>query len=86
MPKELTDALTPEELEESRLRARVMVLLQNYRKKHGYTQRELAELFGVTQGLVSRWENCEENFKISTLVKIAIVTGTHIEIDFSEKP
>ena len=31
--------------------------LKAWRKLHGYTQRELAELFHVSQGTISNWEN-----------------------------
>jgi DNA-binding XRE family transcriptional regulator len=79
----LHEGLTPDEIEESRIKAKVMMLLQDFRREHGYTQRQLGKLLGVTQGLVSRWENGDENIKISTLAKIAVVTGAVIEINYS---
>jgi len=46
-------------------------IIQRQRKEKGYTQRELANKLGVSQVMVSRWENGEENFTIATLAKIS---------------
>ncbi len=81
----LVDILSPAELEASRLRAQVMMHLQDFRREQGYTQQQLAELLGITQALVSRWENGEENFTLATLAKIALVTNNTIDLSFTKK-
>ena len=35
------------------------------------SQQELANRLGVTQVMISRWENGEENFTVATLAKIS---------------
>jgi len=55
------------------------MLDQRQRKSKGYTQHELAKKLGVSQVMVSRWENGEENFTIDTLAKIS----TALEIEWN---
>jgi ribosome-binding protein aMBF1 (putative translation factor) len=50
-------------------------IIQRQRKEKGYTQHELANKLGVSQVMVSRWENGEENFTIATLAKISTALG-----------
>jgi len=40
-----------------------------------YTQQELANMLGVSQVMISRWENGEENFTIATLARISKALG-----------
>ena len=53
----------------------IAAIIQRQRKEKGYTQHELANKLGVSQVMVSRWENGEENFTISTLAKISAALG-----------
>jgi len=79
----MISSLGSEEMVAAKIRAEVMFALQTFRQDHRYTQKQLAEILGVTQGLVSRWENGEENFTINTLAKIARVTDMRLELKFS---
>ena len=54
-------------------------IIQRQRKEKGYTQDQLANKLGVSQVMVSRWENGEENFTIATLAKIS----TALEIEWN---
>jgi len=67
----LTDFVGEEECATAKYIAQVAVIIQRQRKTKGYTQKELAARLGVSQTLVSRWENGEENITLATLVKIA---------------
>jgi transcriptional regulator with XRE-family HTH domain len=78
----LTEDMTAEQTAQARLCACVLMYLQDYRREHGMTQQQLAELLGVSQGMVSRWENAEENLTIGTLVKIATATGATVNLSF----
>ncbi|MCL2201225.1 MAG: helix-turn-helix domain-containing protein [Oscillospiraceae bacterium] len=67
----LSDTLTQEECATAKYIAQVAVIIQKQRRSKGYTQRDLAKKLGVSQAMVSRWENGEENITLTTLVKIA---------------
>ena len=53
----------------------IAVSIQKQRCAQGLTQKELAERLGVSQAMVSQWENGEENFTAATLVKISSALG-----------
>lgn len=67
----LSDSLSQEEIKTAKCIAQIAASIQRQRKAKGYTQKELAERLGVSQVMVSRWENGEENITITTLVKIS---------------
>ena len=67
----LKDAIGEEESAAAKYIAQVAVIIQLKRKAMGYTQNDLATRLGVSQAMVSRWENGEENITLATLVKIA---------------
>jgi len=72
----MTDALSEEERRTAAFIAEIAVSIQTKRKVAGLTQKELAEKLGVTQAMVSRWENGEENFTAATLAKISAALNT----------
>jgi len=69
----LYDMFTEEEHIEQRCIAQISTSIQRRRKAKGYTQKDLGKKLGVSQVMVSRWENGEENFTIATLAKISKV-------------
>jgi len=71
----LTEQLTPEEIAVAEYTAQIAISIQRQRKIKGYTQKELARKLGVSQVMISRWENGEENFTIATLAKISSALG-----------
>ena len=71
----LSDYLTQEESTTAKYIAQIAAIIQRQRKEKGYTQQELASKLGVSQVMVSRWENGEENFTIATLAKISSALG-----------
>lgn len=52
----------------------------------GMNQTQFAKYMGVTQGLVSRWENGEVNFTLSTLISIASRLGIEMQPVFKPRP
>ena len=66
----LTDALSEEERRSSEIIALISLSIQKQRCSLGLTQKQLADKLGVSQAMVSQWENGDENFTIATLVKI----------------
>ena len=75
----LSDSLTYEETIALRYIAYIASVIQKQRKAQGYTQQELAKILGVSQAMVSRWENGEENFTIATLAKISAALGLKLQ-------
>ena len=71
----LTDALSEEERLASEIIALISVSIQKQRRNLGLTQKQLADKLGVSQAMVSQWENGDENFTIATLVKISSALG-----------
>ena len=67
----LSDYLSQSERDTAVYIGQIASIIQQQRKLKGYTQHELANKLGVSQVMVSRWENGEENFTIATLVKIS---------------
>lgn len=67
----LSENFTLEESIVAKYIAQIAATIQRQRKTLGYTQKELANIIGVSQVMVSRWENGEENFTIATLAKIS---------------
>ena len=53
--------------------------IKQLRKEKGYTQNQLADLLGVTDKAVSKWEVGEANPDISLLVKISEIFGVTID-------
>ena len=74
----LSDSLSQEEAKTAKYLAQVAATIQLQRKAKGYTQLELARRLGVSQVMVSRWENGEENITLATLVKIS----SALDLDF----
>ena len=71
----LIDALTDDERRVAEFIALIAVSIQKHRRALGLTQNEFAKKLGVSQAMVSQWENGEENFTAATLVKISSALG-----------
>jgi ribosome-binding protein aMBF1 (putative translation factor) len=71
----IVDALTPDERIAAEFIANIAVSIQLTRRERGLTQKELAEKLGVSQVMISRWENGDENFTVATLAKISSALG-----------
>ena len=67
----LSNNMTLEESIIAKYIAQIAATIQRQRKAKGYTQQELAKMLGVSQVMISRWENGEENFTIATLARIS---------------
>lgn len=72
------DELTVAERDAARIRGLIAVSIQQQRLALGLTQRQLADMLGVSQAMVSRWENGEDNYTVATLAKIASALGLQL--------
>ena len=72
---------TPQEAENMRLRSGLMMVLAERIKSEGWTQKDAAEKFGVTQPRVSDLVRGRITlFSLDALVNMVTVTGMHVEI------
>ncbi|MBD9357084.1 helix-turn-helix domain-containing protein [Methylomonas albis] len=72
---------TPEEAENMKLRARLMMNLTDYITRTGLSQAQAAKLFGVTQPRISDLMRGKINlFGLDALVNMAASAGLHIEM------
>lgn len=56
------------------------------RNKLGMTQSEFADLMGVTQSMVSKWEKGDTNFTLRTLIEIASKLGIPMQCPYITDP
>ena len=72
------DELSDDERRAAEYIAAIAVSIQQERRSQGLTQKEFANRLGVSQTMVSQWENGEKNFTVSTLVKISLALGLQL--------
>jgi len=83
LKKQLKDPEFKKEYQKQKETFDISLKLIELRIKKGLTQAELAKLLNTTQSAVARMENGNYNrLSLSTLRKIAEVTGTHLEVNF----
>lgn len=75
----LLDSFAPEAVAENHILADTSTIIQRQRKSMGLSQKELAQRLGVSQGLVSRWENGEDNLTMETIARIAIALDLEVQ-------
>jgi len=69
-------------LEGERVNAKVARLIFDYREEAGLTQKQLAELIGTTQSVISRLEDADYNgHSLTILNKIAQALNRKLAID-----
>ncbi|MEG0473919.1 MAG: helix-turn-helix transcriptional regulator [Christensenella sp.] len=82
----LFDSLSDEERTTAEFIASIAASIQIQRKKLGITQKELGDKLNVSQAIVSRWENGEENFTVATLAKISAALNIALQNPLSSRP
>jgi predicted XRE-type DNA-binding protein len=76
---------TPTEAENMKLRSALMAALKDHIGRRGWTQREVAHQFGVTQPRVSDLMRGKiELFGLDTLVNMAVAAGLRVEMRINE--
>ncbi|MBO5247497.1 MAG: helix-turn-helix domain-containing protein [Eubacterium sp.] len=66
----VTEGLSDAEVKTVMELAKISARIERCRLEMGMTQHEFAKYMGVTQGMVSKWENREYNFTIRSLNEI----------------
>jgi predicted transcriptional regulator len=76
---------TPEEIRESRLRVDIIGELIKARNERGISQRELENLSGVKQPIISRMETGETSPQLDTILKVLAPLGKTLAVVPLEK-
>ena len=63
----------------------ISTLLVNYRIDHDMTQKQLAEILGISQAMVSKYENGDYNFTLKQICEICDKLDIEIEVKLKEK-
>ena len=63
----------------------VITAIINARKKHGFTQKKLAEKLGTKQSVISRLETGRANPSVAILKKLADALDSDLQIIFKPK-
>ncbi len=67
---ELIDSLNRSEVIEAHLISKVVSTLISARVERGMNQKQFADYMGISQAMVSKWENADCNFTIQSIAKI----------------
>src|SRR3989338_9171163 len=73
--------ITHEGLMLAGIKLQLSELFYDLRKKHRMSQKQLANLIGVSQPYIARIEDGEENLTIETMAKLLIAFKTCFKID-----
>lgn len=80
------DAKRLDAIEAERERIQIAQQIYDMRQERGLTQKQLAEIMGTTQSVISRLENTDyESERLETLHKIAAALECHLEVRFVPK-
>lgn len=79
------DSVKPSEVIEARAIAQVTTSIIKERKRLGLDQKEFANKLGVSQSLISRWENGNSNFTIKSLSEIAAKLDMCLDVKIRRK-
>lgn len=63
--------------------AKISAFIFQTRRKLNLTQTAFAEMMGVSQGMVSKWESADYNFTIENIARIAERLNMTFDIEFN---
>lgn len=76
----LFSCLSDVEIKDTLARGSIAAMIANKRRKLNLNQKEFAKKLGVTQGMISKWENLEYSFTISKLLELMDKLNVDVEI------
>ena len=82
----LSSDMNAEEVLLASIQSMIAAKISIRRQDFGLSQKQLADKLNVSQALVSRWENGDVNFTLSTLVKISQALDIPMQPPFSLAP
>ena len=81
----LAEGLKKSDVITAKLLSKISISITQKRLELEMNQKEFADFMGVTQGMVSRWENGNCNFTIETLVQICEKLNLSLNIKMSDE-
>lgn len=72
--------LSDVEIKEALAKGSIAAMVANKRRKLNMNQKEFAKMLGVSQSMISKWENLEYSFTISSLLELMDKLGVNVEI------
>ena len=60
----------------------ISIAVVDYRVKHGFSQKQLAEMLDVSQAMVSKYESGDYNISLKSLVSLLDKLNIRMNIDF----
>lgn len=70
----------PEEIDPGRLRADLIAAAADARKTRGFTQKELADVSGVRQPIIARFEKGASDPQLSTVLRLLAPLGKTLAV------
>lgn len=81
----MSQFLSKSDIYSARAIAKISAFILKYRKKANMSQKSFAEMMGVSQGMVSKWESAEYNFSIENIAHISEKLNVTFDIEFIEE-
>lgn len=81
----LADSLSASDILSSMLESKIALAISKERINRNMTQAEFAELLGVQQSQISKWEAEDYNFTIEKLAKIATALDMELNISLEKR-
>lgn len=80
----MSQFISKSDIYSARAIAKISAFILKYRKEANMSQKSFAEMMGVTQSMVSKWESANYNFTIENIAQISEKLNVTFDIEFIE--
>ena len=81
----MAEYITKSDIYAAKAIAKISAFIYKYRMESKMTQKAFAEMMGVSQGMVSKWESAEYNFTIENIAQISEKLNVTFDIEFKSE-